>query len=135
MGQTKPSASITHSSTDLFDNPMGTDGFEFVEYAALDPAPIAGVLEAMGFAAVARHRSKNVTLYRQGDINFVVNAEPNSNATAFAEVHGASVNAMAFRVKDAAQVYKRALEMGAEGVPAKLGPMELNIPAIKGIGG
>jgi len=135
MGQAKPTAPLVRNGTDLFDNPMGTDGFEFVEYAALDPTPIAGVLEAMGFSAVARHRSKNVTLYRQGGINFVVNAEPNSNATAFAQVHGASVNAMAFRVKDAAQVYKRALEMGAEGVPAKLGPMELNIPAIKGIGG
>ena len=134
MGQATQITS-TRSSTDLFDNPMGTDGFEFVEYAALDPMPIAAVLESMGFSAVARHRSKNVTLYRQGQINFILNAEPDSNATEFAKVHGLSVNAMAFRVKDAAAVYKRALEMGAEGVPAKLGPMELNIPAIKGIGG
>jgi len=126
---------INVSSKDLFDNPMGTDGFEFVEYAALDPAPIVAVLEAMGFVALARHRSKNVTLYRQGQINFIVNAEPGSNATAFAKVHGASVNAMAFRVKDAARAYQHALNMGAEGVPARLGPMELNIPAIKGIGG
>lgn len=120
---------------DLFDNPMGTDGFEFVEFAALDPLPVAAVLQSMGFSAVARHRSKNVTLYRQGRINFIVNAEPDSTATEFAKVHGASVNAMAFRVKDAAAVYQRALAMGAEGVPAKLGPMELNIPAIRGIGG
>ena len=132
---TQTTASSNTQSTDLFDNPMGTDGFEFVEYAALDPAPIAAVLESMGFVAVARHRSKKVTLYRQGQINFIINAEPDSNANAFAKVHGASANAMAFRVKDAAFVYKRALEMGAEGVPAKLGPMELNIPAIKGIGG
>ncbi|MBB5392124.1 MULTISPECIES: 4-hydroxyphenylpyruvate dioxygenase [unclassified Herbaspirillum] len=120
---------------DLFDNPMGTDGFEFVEYAAADTSAISSVLELMGFVAVARHRSKNVTLYRQGQINFILNGEPDSNAAAFAQVHGASVNAMAFRVKDAAFVYKRALELGAEGVEAKLGPMELNIPAIRGIGG
>ena len=120
---------------DLFDNPMGTDGFEFVEYAAADPTAIAAVLELMGFVAVARHRSKNVTLYRQGQINFILNAQPDSNAAAFAQVHGASVNAMAFRVKDAAFVYRRALELGAEGVEARLGPMELNIPAIRGIGG
>ncbi|MFL9922751.1 4-hydroxyphenylpyruvate dioxygenase [Herbaspirillum lusitanum] len=120
---------------DLFDNPMGTDGFEFVEYAALDPAPISTILELMGFEAVARHRSKKVTLYRQGKINFIINAEPDSNAAAFAQVHGASANAMAFRVKDAGFVYKRALELGAEGVAPKLGPMELNIPAIRGIGG
>ncbi len=131
MGQATPAA----ASTDLFENPMGTDGFEFVEFAALDPLPLAAVLESMGFAAVARHRSKNVTLYRQGGINFILNAEPDSNATAFATIHGASVNAMAFRVRDAAQVYQRALQLGAEGVPSKLGPMELNIPAIKGIGG
>ncbi|MCI1003942.1 MULTISPECIES: 4-hydroxyphenylpyruvate dioxygenase [unclassified Herbaspirillum] len=125
----------TTVSGDLFDNPMGTDGFEFVEYTAADPAGIAAVLELMGFTAVARHRSKNVTLYRQGQINFILNGEPHSNAAAFAQVHGASVNAMAFRVRDAAHVYKRALELGAEGVEAKLGPMELNIPAIRGIGG
>jgi 4-hydroxyphenylpyruvate dioxygenase len=128
-------ATAAASSAALFHNPMGTDGFEFVEYAALDPQPVASVLESMGFAAVARHRSKDVTLYRQGGINFILNAEPDSNATAFARLHGASVNAMAFRVKDAAYVYQRALEMGAEGVAAKLGPMELNIPAIRGIGG
>lgn len=126
---------LAAASTDLFDNPMGTDGFEFVEYTAADPAAIAGVLELMGFTAVARHRSKNVTLYRQGQINFILNGEPDSNAAAFAQVHGASVNAMAFRVKDAAFVYKRALELGTEGVEARLGPMELNIPAIRGIGG
>lgn len=123
------------NDTDLFDNPMGTDGFEFVEFAALNPAPVVAVLESMGFSAVAHHRSKKVTLYRQGRINFILNAEPDSSATEFASLHGASVNAMAFRVRDAAAVYRRALDMGAEGVPATLGPMELNIPAIRGIGG
>src|SRR6185436_301805 len=79
-------------------------------------------------------RSKNVTLYRQGDINFIVNAEPESFAQGFARVHGPSICAMAFRVKDAAKAYKRAVSLGAWGVEGKVGPMELNIPAIKGIG-
>jgi 4-hydroxyphenylpyruvate dioxygenase len=123
------------SRTDLWDNPMGTDGFEFVEYTAADPAALGRLFETMGFAAVARHRSKNVTLYRQGDVNFIVNAEPESFAQAFARAHGPSVCAMAFRVADAAYAYKRALDLGAKPFVGKVGPMELNIPAIEGIGG
>jgi 4-hydroxyphenylpyruvate dioxygenase len=119
---------------DLWDNPMGTDGFEFVEYAAPDPAALGRLFEQMGFRSVARHRSKDVTLYRQGDVNFIVNAEPASFAQAFARVHGPCVCAIAFRVRDAAAAYRRALELGAWGVEGKVGPMELNIPAIKGIG-
>ena len=115
-------------------NPMGTDGFEFVEYTAPDTAALGRLFVSMGFAAVARHRSKDVTLYRQGDVNFVVNAEPESFAQSFARLHGPSVCAIAFRVADAAKAYKRALELGAWGVQSKIGPMELNIPAIKGIG-
>jgi len=113
---------------------MGTDGFEFVEYAAPDPAALGRLFEQMGFRAVAKHRSKDVTLYRQGDVNFVVNAEPASFAQAFARVHGPCVCAIAFRVRDAAAAYRRALELGAWGVEGKVGPMELNIPALKGIG-
>jgi 4-hydroxyphenylpyruvate dioxygenase len=120
---------------ELWDNPMGTDGFEFVEYTAPDPALLAGLFERMGFRAVARHRSKAVTLYRQGDVNFIVNAEPESFAQAFARLHGPSVCAIAFRVRDAAKAYQRALAQGAKPVAGKLGPMELNIPAIEGIGG
>jgi 4-hydroxyphenylpyruvate dioxygenase len=116
------------------DNPMGTDGFEFVEYAAPDPAALGRLFETMGFSAVARHRHKNVTLYRQGDINFIINAEPDSFAQRFARLHGPSVCAMAFRVQDAAKAYERALELGAWGFDHQTGPMELNIPAIKGIG-
>jgi 4-hydroxyphenylpyruvate dioxygenase len=119
----------------LWDNPMGTDGFEFVEYTAPDTAALASLFEMMGFTAVARHRSKAVTLYRQGDVNFVVDAEPDSFAQAFARIHGPSVCAMAFRVRDAAKAYKRAIELGARPVHSKVGPMELNIPAIEGIGG
>src|SRR5438552_8407096 len=118
----------------FWDNPLGTDGFEFIEYAAPDPAALGALFEQLGFTAIAKHRAKNVLLYRQGEINFVVNAEPRSFAQAFARVHGPSICAIAFRVKDAAFAYKRATELGAWGVEAHPGPMELNIPAIKGIG-
>jgi 4-hydroxyphenylpyruvate dioxygenase len=117
-----------------WDNPMGTDGFEFVEYAAPDPAALGRLFQTMGFAAIARHRTKNVTLYRQGEVNFIINAEPNSFAQRFARQHGPSVCAMAFRVADARLAYERALELGAWGFDHHTGPMELNIPAIKGIG-
>ena len=117
------------------DNPMGTQGFEFVEYAAPDPRRLRGLFETMGFPVVARHRSKNVTLHRQGDINFIINAEPNSFAQGFARQHGPSACAMAFRVADAARAYARALSLGAKPGPQTAGPMELNIPSIEGIGG
>lgn len=117
-----------------WDNPMGTDGFEFVEYAAPDPVALGALFEQMGFTAIAKHRSKNVLLYRQGDVNFIVNAESDSFAQSFARVHGPCICAIAFRVKDAAYAYQRAIELGAWGVPGQAGPMELNIPAIKGIG-
>ena len=122
------------ATASLWHNPLGTDGFEFVEYAAPDPAALGRLFEQMGFSAIARHRSKNVLLYRQGGVNFIVNAEPDSFAQGFARVHGPSICAMAFRVKDAALAYRRTVEQGAWGVEARPGPMELNIPAIKGIG-
>ncbi|WP_280151385.1 4-hydroxyphenylpyruvate dioxygenase [Piscinibacter sp. XHJ-5] len=121
--------------TDLFDNPMGLMGFEFVEFAS----PTAGVLEplfeSMGFSRVARHRSKNVQLWRQGDINFIVNQEPKSQAAYFAAEHGPSACGMGFRVRDAHQAYARVLELGAQPLDIPTGPMELRLPAIKGIGG
>src|SRR5512138_3613996 len=120
---------------DLFENPMGTDGFEFVEYTAPDPQQLRELFERMGFPVVARHRSKNVTLHRQGDVNFIINAEPGSFGQRFAQQHGPSACAMAFRVKDAAKAFKRAVELGATPVATPVGPMELNIPAIEGIGG
>jgi 4-hydroxyphenylpyruvate dioxygenase len=124
----------TPSPGNLWDNPLGTDGFEFIEYAAPDPAALGRLFGDMGFTAVAKHRSKNVLLYRQGGINFVVNAEPDSFAQAFARVHGPSICAIAFRVKDAAFAFRKCVANGAWGVEARPGPMELNIPAIKGIG-
>ena len=117
-----------------WDNPMGTDGFEFIEYAAPDPVAMGQLFERMGFKAVAKHRHKNVTLYRQGEINFILNAEPDSFAQRFARLHGPSICAIAFRVQDAAKAYARATGLGAWGFANQAGPGELNIPAIKGIG-
>jgi 4-hydroxyphenylpyruvate dioxygenase len=120
---------------DLFENPMGTDGFEFVEYAAPDPEELRRLFASLGFPVTARHRSKDVTLHRQGDVNFIINAEPDSFAQRFARQHGPCACAMAFRVKDAARAHRRAVELGATAVQNPVGPMELNIPAIEGIGG
>jgi 4-hydroxyphenylpyruvate dioxygenase len=117
-----------------WDNPMGTDGFEFIEYAAPDPQAMGALFERMGFRAIARHRHKNVMLYRQGGINFIVNAEPDSFAQRFARLHGPSICAIAFRVQDAKAAYERAIALGAWGYAGQAGPGELNIPAIKGIG-
>ncbi len=120
---------------DLFDNPMGTDGFEFVEYAAPEPELLRDLFSRMGFPATAHHRTKDVTLHSQGDINFIINAEPDSFAQQFARDHGPCACAMAFRVKDAGAALARAKELGATIVESEVGPMELNIPAIEGIGG
>ncbi|MCK6429352.1 MAG: 4-hydroxyphenylpyruvate dioxygenase [Burkholderiaceae bacterium] len=120
---------------DLFDNPMGLMGFEFVEFASPQPNVLEPVFEKLGFAKVAVHRSKDVALYRQGDINFIVNNEPKSLAWYFAQEHGPSACAIAFRVKDSHKAYARALELGAQPVEVPTGPMELRLPAIKGIGG
>ena len=120
---------------DLFDNPMGLMGFEFVEFASPTPGVLEPVFERMGFSLVAKHRSKDVVLYRQGDINFIVNREHTSVAGYFAAEHGPSACGMAFRVRDSHKAYKRALELGAQPIALNPGPMELNLPAIKGIGG
>jgi 4-hydroxyphenylpyruvate dioxygenase len=117
------------------ENPMGTDGFEFVEYAAPDPELLRGLFGKMGFPAVARHKRKNVTLHRQGDINFIINAEAKSFAEQFARDHGPCACAMAFRVKDAKAAHARALELGATDVKSDVAEGELDIPAIEGIGG
>jgi 4-hydroxyphenylpyruvate dioxygenase len=121
--------------TDLFDNPLGTDGFEFVEFTSPEPEALKALFESLGFTAVSKHRSKNVLRFRQGDINFILNMEPEGQPADFREVHGPSANAMAFRVRDAARALKMAVERGAKPVQGLVGPMELNIPAIEGIGG
>jgi len=119
---------------DAWENPMGTDGFEFIEYAAPDPKAMGALFERLGFKAIARHRHKDVLLYRQGEINFIVNAEADSFAQRFARQHGPSICAIAFRVADAKAAYERAVGLGAWGYAGHAGPGELNIPAIKGIG-
>ena len=123
------------TTKDLFDNPLGTDGFEFVEFTSPDPESLKKLWELMGFTAVSKHRSKNVLRFRQGDINFILNMEPVGQPAEFQAAHGPSANAMAFRVRDAAKAFKLAVERGAKPVQGLVGPMELNIPAIEGIGG
>jgi 4-hydroxyphenylpyruvate dioxygenase len=120
---------------DLFDNPLGLDGFEFIEFSAPAKGMLEPVFEGMGFTRIAHHRSKDVTLWRQGEINLVANYEPRSPAAYFAAEHGAAACGMGFRVKDAPLAYKLALERGAEPVEVRTGPMELRLPAIRGIGG
>ncbi|MEE1877075.1 4-hydroxyphenylpyruvate dioxygenase [Altererythrobacter litoralis] len=126
---------MTKHPTDLFDNPAGLDGFEFVEFCAPEKGVLEPVFQAMGFTHVATHRSKDVHLWRQGQINLIANYEPRSAAWFFAREHGASACGMAFRVRDARKAYAHLLEKGAEPVQVQTGPMELHIPAIRGIGG
>jgi len=121
--------------SELFENPMGLCGFEFVEFAALERNVFEPLFEKMGFSLVARHRSKDVVLYRQGGINFIVNREPKSLASYFAAEHGPSACGLAFRVKDSHKAYALALDLGAQPIDIPTGPMELRLPAIKGIGG
>lgn len=120
---------------DLFENPLGLMGFEFVEFASPTPNVLEPLFERMGFTLVARHRSKDVLLYRQGDANFIVNREPRSQAAYFAAEHGPSACGLAFRVRDSHKAYAMALEQGAQPIEIPTGPMELRLPAIKGIGG
>jgi 4-hydroxyphenylpyruvate dioxygenase len=121
--------------SNLFDNPIGTDGFEFVEFTGPDPEAIKSCFERLGFTAVGRHRSKNVLRFKQGDINFILNMEPSGQPADFRAVHGPSANAMAFRVRDARAALEEAVRRGAKPVASPAGPMELNIPCIEGIGG
>ena len=114
-----------------FENPMGTDGFEFVEFAAPDAELLRSLFDKLGFPRVATHRTHDITLHRQGDINFLINAHPEGHAADFARDHGPSAVSMAFRVKDAAKAHARALELGA--TDASHGG--LGAPAIEGIGG
>src|SRR6476469_8897942 len=117
------------------ENPMGTDGFEFVEYTAPDIDLLRSLFTRMGFPEVARHKSKDVTLHKQHDCNFIINAEPGSYAEEYAKAHGPSACAMAFRVKDAKAAHARALKLGATDIQVSKGNGELDIPAIEGIGG
>jgi 4-hydroxyphenylpyruvate dioxygenase len=124
------------AAIELFTNPMGTDGFEFVEYTSREPEKIEALFRLLGFAEVAKHRSKEVTLWRQGNINFILNKEKKGQPGEFVRQHGASVNALGFRVKDAAVACRRARELGYEVVESTAGgKSELQIAALRGIGG
>jgi 4-hydroxyphenylpyruvate dioxygenase len=120
---------------DLYENPLGLNGFEFVEFASPTQGVLEPVFDLLGFTPVARHRSKHVTLYRQGNINFILNEELGSHASFFAQEHGPCASGMAFRVEDAHKAYSKVLELGAQPLEIPTGPMELRLPAIKGIGG
>jgi 4-hydroxyphenylpyruvate dioxygenase len=127
---------LTTASAIKHDNPMGLDGFEFVEFAGPEPELIDQLFRSLAFVPIAKHRSKNVMLYRQGNINLILNQEPNSHATQFAKDHGPCACAMAFRVKDANYAFERAIKLGAKPyLEGKINEVELNIPAIYGIGG
>ena len=120
--------------SNLWDNPAGTDGFEFVEYAAPDAQHLRDLFTKMGFPAVAKHKRKDVTLHRQGDINFIINAEPNSFEAEFAAAHGPCACAMAFRVKDAAAAHRRGnarvSPTDATQLPTSHFPVNVNISLV-----
>ena len=116
------------------ENPLGLDGIEFIEYATSKPQALGQVLEMMGFRPVARHRSREVLLYRQGAINIIVNAHAPALGSDAAQDDKPVIAAVALRVRDAAAAYRRALERGAWAVPSRVEVMELNIPAIHGVG-
>jgi 4-hydroxyphenylpyruvate dioxygenase len=118
-----------------YDNPLGLDGFEFVEFTSPDPEALARLFVAMGFTHMGNHRSKNVRHYAQGDINFILNMDQEGQAARFRDAHGPSANAMAFRVNDSKKALALAVERGATPVDCPRGPGELEIPAIEGIGG
>jgi 4-hydroxyphenylpyruvate dioxygenase len=117
------------------DNPLGLDGFEFVEFTSPDPEAMADLFTRLGFTHVGNHLSKNVRHYAQGDVNFILNMEPAGQPADFRGAHGPSANGMAFRVEDARKAFKLAIERGAVPVEIPRGPGELDIPAIEGIGG
>ena len=123
---------------DLFENPLGTDGFEFIEYTG-EPEKLDKLFRDFGFTAIARHKKRDVVLYRQGGINFLLNRETTGQAGAFQKIHTSGASAMAFRVKDAKKAYSEALRRGAEAAKdhdgSHGGSMTQPIPAIKGIGG
>ncbi len=115
------------------DNPAGTDGFEFVEFAHPEPEKLRELFTRMGYVTVARHKTKDITVWRQGDINYILNAEPGSHAARFIAEHGPAAPSMAWRVVDAGHAFEHAVSKGA--VPYEGNDKALDVPAIVGIGG
>ena len=120
---------------EIYPNPLGTDGFDFVEFAAPDAQLLHTLFSSMGFSAVAKHKRFKATLYRQADINFVVNEQPGSFAVEFAKLHGPCAAGFAIRVKDATKAYADAKQNGAKAHPAPLDQLPFKLPVIEGIGG
>ena len=116
------------------ENPAGTDGFEFVEFAHCEPARLKALFEQMGFEPVARHKSRPIDLYRQGGVNYLLNGDPTSFGGGFAGLHGPSASAMAWRVVDAEHAFHHALEHGAKPYQGEMGAKSINAPAIFGMG-
>ena len=116
------------------DNPLGMDGIEFIEYATSQPQALGSVLQSMGFVPVARHRSREVTLYRQGTMNLIVNADPGALPGASEPKAAPELKAIALRVRDAGFAWKRSLDLGAWEMPTRASAMELNIPGVHGVG-
>ncbi len=116
------------------DNPLGMNGIEFIEFSTRKPQALGQVLEMLGFRPVARHRSREVLLYRQGDMNVIINAHPGGRPSLGEQPDVPQIAAIALRVRDAGAAYRRALERGAWPIKTEVQPMELNIPAIHGVG-
>ena len=116
------------------NNPIGMDGIEYIEFATSKPQALGGVLERLGFRLVARHRSREIELYRQGSMNLVVNSHPADIPRTVSPVERPVISAIAIRVRDAGAAFRRALDLGAWDIPAHARAVELNIPAIHGVG-
>ncbi|MCH8863317.1 MAG: 4-hydroxyphenylpyruvate dioxygenase [Proteobacteria bacterium] len=120
---------------DLHENPLGTDGFDFVAYAAPEPQLLIDLFHSLGFRATRKHKTMKVTIFEQGDIKFILNAETEGFGAEFAKAHGPAAIGMGFRVKDAAAALEMALERGATAVPLAEGGFLTTAPVLKGIGG
>lgn len=121
--------------TDLHENPLGTDGFDFVVFGAPDPRLLADLFHDLGFRATRKHKTMNVTIYEQGNIKFILNGETTGFGAEFVKLHGPAAVGMGFRVKDAAAAFASALERGATEVPKSAGGFVTDAPVIEGIGG
>jgi 4-hydroxyphenylpyruvate dioxygenase len=115
-------------------NPLGMNGIEFIEYATSHPQALGAVLQSMGFVPVARHRSREVMLYRQGTMNLIINAHPEVLPGMAAPGSTPKLSAIAFRVRDAAFAWQHAIQLGAWDIPTRASAMELNIPGVHGVG-
>lgn len=115
-------------------NPIGMDGIEFIEFTTSRPQALGGVLERMGFRPVARHRSREVELYRQGAMNIIINSQPTDIPRTVEPVERPIISALAIRVRDADAAYRKALDLGAWEIPIRARALELNIPGIHGVG-